>query len=130
VTRPRFIGQSARHTALRARQQAFLRVLVDCSGSRVRAVEASGIPLGTVLRWQSDPWFSERYEEIRETLSGDAEALRANLTQAAIAMALGDYRGRLKPRGVRRILDGLDDAESRRASGAELLAQIRELLEG
>jgi hypothetical protein len=128
MTKARHIGQLDRRTALRKRQQAFLRALVECSGSRVRAVEASGIPLGTVLRWQSDPWFAERYEEIRSMLASDAQALRADLMEKCIATALGEYRGLAKPAALRRILDGLDAAEDRLASSAELDAQIRELL--
>ena len=60
-------------------------------------MEASDIPLGTVLRWQSDPWFAVKYAEIRETLTRDAEALRASLMATATRMALGEYRGLLKP---------------------------------
>jgi len=83
-----------------------------------------------VLRWQSDPWFAERYAEIRETLARDAEALRASLMAKSVAMALGGYRGLVRPTAARRIIDGLEEASHRLASSAELDAQIRELVEG
>ena len=125
-----FTGQLARRTALRKRQQHFLSVLVDCCGPRTGAIEASGVPLGTVLRWQSDPWFAVRYAEIRETLSRDATALRANLMAKGVAMALGDYQGLAKPGGLRKMLAALDGAAVRAEASAELEAQIRELLYG
>jgi hypothetical protein len=137
VTRNRFIGSRDRHTALRHRQQAFLSVLVDCCGSRVRAVEKSGIPRGTVLRWQSDPWFAERYREIRGTLSRDAQALRESLLSKALAMAFGERDGLLTLGGVCRIVDALDQVPRRAKlhrqpaplpSLAESEARIRELL--
>lgn len=135
MTKCRYVGQLARHTALRKRQQGFLTVLADCSGSRVRAVEKSGIPLGTVLRWQSDEWFRERYSEVREALARDEEALRDTLTETAIRMALGRYTGLLKPAGVRRILDGRDEQRTPKEeqpaeslTRAELDARIQALL--
>lgn len=139
MTYSRHVGQLSRRSALRKRQQAFLRDLVEWSGSRIRAVEASGTPLGTVLRWQaSDPWFTTRYEEIRETLCGDAQALRDSLEAKALALALGGREGLLRPAAVRRLVDALDaKPPARRAKVSEepgpLLsiedydAQIREM---
>lgn len=138
MTRSRFVGQSAKLLALRKRQQAFLQVLVDCNGSRLQAVAVSGTPLGTVARWQSDPWFSERYTDIRESLVRDARALRESLVAKVLAMALGEREGLLKPAAARRIVDKLDEAArlktdeqpSEVLSVEECDAEIRRLLRG
>lgn len=135
MTRTRKIGQLRRRSNLRARQQDFLRVLADCGGSRAQAIAACGVPPGTVFRWQSDPWFRERYLEIRQTLAGGAEALRESLSAAAFAMAVGEYRGNLRAEAVRRSLDlvGFAEGALMAAGGArpeldELDAEIMELL--
>lgn len=116
--------------ALRKRQQEFLRFLVDSGGSRIRAVENSGVPLGTVLRWQSDPWYHERYREIRQNLAEGDEALRDSLTAASFGIALGTYDGLMKSVGVRRGLEAFDNREAEKTRHEDLEAQIRELLDG
>lgn len=142
VTKNRFVGQLSRQTALRKRQQGFLRVLADCGGSRIQAVEASGIPLGTVQRWQSDPWFRIQYDEIRNTLAHGQQALRESLEAASNAIIFGKPRGVLTGAAIQRIVERLDEAPrpARRAKrdrqpGAlqsleELDAEIRRLLRG
>jgi hypothetical protein len=123
------VGSLCRRLVLRERQQRWLRLLVDCGGSRRVAIESSEFPRGTILRWLgSDPWLRGRYEQIRGALTRDEQILRANLEAASVAMALGEYRGLLKVRAVRQILDGLDRREADSASSAQLDAEILALL--
>jgi hypothetical protein len=95
-------------------------------------VEKTSIPLGTVLRWNSDPWFREQYQEVREALTDNDKRLRESLEATSIAMALGRYTGLLKPKTVRTIVDGLEQRQANAARDAaehaELDRQIAALL--